>query len=278
MRRGAAIKFAFNFRSHGVNVGIETETAAQLRKVKQRLAKIFPGGFEEIAPEKVVYQFEINSGADKTIRCRRNEEVVTESRAADENFYEAVQREIRLTVAEFAVGKVFLHAGVVAWKNRAIVIPAISGSGKTTLVVELLKKGAVYYSDEYAVLNSDGWVEPFPKWLSIRGIKNAYTQVDRSVESLGAVAGQTAVPVGLILLAGFDEKKSSRKNWKPKVLSPGQAMMEILPHTLPIRNNPKFVLEVLNKSICHAIIVKTIRGEAEDFAQALLNYLEQTTT
>lgn len=276
MRDGAAKKHRFDFQAYGVNVGIETETARQLLQVKRQLERIFPGGFAEIPSSRVAHQFAIKSAANNAMQCRRNDEIVFEA-ADDENFYEAVQREIRLTVAEFAVGKVFLHAGVVAWKNRAIVIPAISRSGKTTLVVELLKLGAVYYSDEYAVLDRAGWVEPFPKWLSIRGIKDDFAQVDRPVESFGAVAGEQAVPIGLVLIARFDLKKKNPKFWKPKVLSAGQGIMEILPHTLPIRNDPKYVLEVLNKSISRAIIVKTIRGEAENFAQTLLNYFESPT-
>jgi len=48
---------------------------------------------------------------------------------------------------------VFVHAGVVAWRGRAIVLPGYSRAGKSTLVAELLKLGATYYSDEYAVLD-----------------------------------------------------------------------------------------------------------------------------
>ena len=59
---------------------------------------------------------------------------------------------IRLLIAEHALGFVFMHAGVVAWIDKILIFPADSYSGKTTLVHEFVKKGAVYYSDEYAVL------------------------------------------------------------------------------------------------------------------------------
>jgi hypothetical protein len=98
--------------------------------------------------------------------------------------FEHFERRVRLTVAEFAIGKVFLHAGVVAWNNRALIIPAKSFQGKTTLVAELVKKGAVYYSDEYAVLDEDGLVHPFPKKLSMRGIIDDYQQIDVPVEKI----------------------------------------------------------------------------------------------
>ncbi len=65
---------------------------------------------------------------------------------------------LKLYVAEHARGQVFIHAGVVEWKGKAIVIPGRSHAGKTTLVAELLRAGATYYSDEFAVLESDGRV------------------------------------------------------------------------------------------------------------------------
>lgn len=58
----------------------------------------------------------------------------------------------QLTVATLAKGLVFVHAGVVGWRNRAIVIPRRSLSGKSTLVLALVEAGADYYPDEYAML------------------------------------------------------------------------------------------------------------------------------
>src|SRR5207244_3989987 len=65
---------------------------------------------------------------------------------------DAFESHLQLTVAEHARRRVFVHAGVVGWKDRAILIPGLSHSGKTTLVERLIRAGATYYSDEYAVL------------------------------------------------------------------------------------------------------------------------------
>src|SRR6201989_340392 len=61
-----------------------------------------------------------------------------------------LESDLRLYVAERARRRVFVHAGAVGWRGRAILIPGRSFSGKTTLVAELVKAGAKYYSDEYA--------------------------------------------------------------------------------------------------------------------------------
>ena len=64
-------------------------------------------------------------------------------------------------VANYAPDRVFVHAGVVAWRGRALVLPGTSFAGKTTLVAELVRAGAIYYSDEYAVLDEQGRVHPY---------------------------------------------------------------------------------------------------------------------
>src|SRR5919198_2175039 len=84
-----------------------------------------------------------------------------------EEALEALESDLRLSVAAAARRRVFVHAGVVGWRGRAIVLPGRSCSGKTTLVAELLRAGATYLSDEFAVIDGRGRVHPFAKPLSI---------------------------------------------------------------------------------------------------------------
>jgi hypothetical protein len=66
-------------------------------------------------------------------------------------------------VAENARRWIFVHAGVVAWRGQAIVIPGATQSGKTSLVAALVRAGAEYFSDEYAVFDARGRVHPLPR-------------------------------------------------------------------------------------------------------------------
>ena len=82
----------------------------------------------------------------------------------------------QLTLATLAKELVFVHAGVVGWRNRALVIPGRSFSGKSTLVMALVEAGADYYSDEYAIFDLEGKVHPYwrlPKLRSASGHKVA---------------------------------------------------------------------------------------------------------
>lgn len=275
-RRNFFNEGVIKFQAYGVKIGVKAEKKSYLEAVFPLLKKIYTAGLETVAGREIEYQFYIRRVKGKGFELYRNDELVLENQNR-EIFFDAVESSIRVTIAEYARAKVFLHAGVVGWKGRAIIIPGRSYAGKTTLVAELVKKGAVYYSDEYAVLDAEGNVQPFPKWLSLRGIINSHTQLDCSVESLGGVAGRATIPAGMVLMMRYDESAEVTSGWQPERLSRGQGIMEILPHTLPIRNQPEFVLQVLNKLTARAIIIKTIRGEAKEFAAVLLNYFEHKT-
>jgi hypothetical protein len=106
--------------------------------------------------------------------------------------------------------------------------------------------------------------------LSIRGLKDDYRQTDCPVESLGGIKGEKPLPVGMVLITEYEQGA----DWKPQILSEGLGVMEMLSHTIPIRYNPKFSLKVLNKTANRAIIVKTKRGEAKEFALKLLSFFE----
>lgn len=62
-----------------------------------------------------------------------------------------------------------IHAGVVTYNDQAVVIVADSMHGKTTTVLELVRRGFRFLSDEMAALSrSDRQVHPFPRSLRIR--------------------------------------------------------------------------------------------------------------
>jgi hypothetical protein len=62
-----------------------------------------------------------------------------------------------------------IHAGVVSNGRAGIVLAADGGHGKTTLILELIRRGWKFLSDEMAALGrADGRVHPFPRSLRIR--------------------------------------------------------------------------------------------------------------
>jgi hypothetical protein len=186
-----------------------------------------------------------------------------------EVLFEAFEASLRLGVAAAARRRVFVHAGVVGWRGRAIVLPGRSGSGKTTLVAALLRAGASYYSDEFAVIDDQGRVHAFAKPLSIRGGNQAGR---RSAEELGSVVGTRPLPIGLIAFSHY----RAEGRWRPVPLSPGAGLLALVPHTVPLRRRPQASLAALRKAVEGARLLRSSRGEAEGIAIELLREADPT--
>jgi serine kinase of HPr protein (carbohydrate metabolism regulator) len=185
--------------------------------------------------------------------------------------FAVLESEIRQCVAAGAERRTFVHAGVVGWRGRAIVVPGRSRSGKTTLVAELVKAGALYLSDEFAVLDGRGRVHPFAKPLSIRGAGGCDVHVQsRRAEDLGGACATRPLPVGLVVLAEHRPGAA----WRPQRLTTGQAVLEMLGHTVPVRLRPEASLVALERAVARATVLKGERGEAREVAGLLLRCVE----
>ena len=267
------------FKSFGVEITISTNDRSLYNILEKIVRVILPNEFVETNLEISVHNFYIEKTADDLYRLYKEKDTDREYFVFEtdntEMLFGLLDTELRITVAEFASKKVFIHAGAVGYKGFGIIIPGKSFIGKTTLVAGLIKAGAEYYSDEYAVLDEEGYLHPFHKKLSMRGIIDDFTQTDISYREFGAEAGHQPLPVGLILLAEYQAGKTDGGEIKPEVISKGKGMLEIIAHTIPIRFNPKFTLRVLNKTVNRAIIAKYVRGDADVFATLLLNYFEK---
>jgi hypothetical protein len=178
---------------------------------------------------------------------------------------EAFESDLRLYVAERARHRVFVHAGVVAWRGRAIVIPGRSFSGKSSLVAALVRAGATYYSDEYAVFDARGRVHPFPAALSLRG-GDGERPTRHAAETLGDGPGTRPLPVGLVAVSQYREGG----RWRPRRLTAGQGVLALLANTVPARERPAAALATLQRALVAAPVLKGIRGEASEVADVLL--------
>jgi len=177
---------------------------------------------------------------------------------------------LRRTVAELAPRRVFVHAGVVAHRGRAIVIPGPTMSGKSTLVSELLRHGAIYYSDEYAVLDADGMVYPFPKPVSLRA-PVSFDSIDFEAEYFGASSGNAPLPIGLVVVTHYQVGA----RWRPRTLSHGQGALTLMAHAIAARRDPRRVMASLLRAVAGAIMLKGVRGEAFDLSKQMLEIMER---
>jgi hypothetical protein len=182
---------------------------------------------------------------------------------------EAFDNAINLNVSQRAMPYVFVHAGAVAWNGIAIVIPGSSRSGKSTLVSAFLRAGASYLSDEFAIFDRTGKVHPYPRAISIRSEPDAKTKL--LPEHFGAELSTGPLPVGVVITTHFQQ--SSR--WKPRRLSPGQAVLALLANGMSAQQRPPQNMQVLSAALSDAILLGGIRGEADDAVTQILNELQK---
>jgi hypothetical protein len=176
----------------------------------------------------------------------------------------ALQNELEMFVVEQARRRVFLHAGVVGWGGKAIVMPGDTQTGKTTLVAALVRAGATYYSDEYAVLDPHGRVHPYPKALSIRKRDG---EIDETpIEVLGGRAGSKPLTVGTVLVTRYQAGRS----WRPRTLSSGRAALRLMSYTYSARFAPERTMAALLQVAERARTLAGARGDANEVAAAIL--------
>jgi hypothetical protein len=172
---------------------------------------------------------------------------------------------LQFVVSLQAKNRLFVHAGVVAWENRAILIPGKSFSGKTTLVDALVRAGATYYSDEYAVLDKHGRVRAYPTPMALREGRSVRSQkARRHVNPNGRLR---PLRIGMVVVSSYKDGST----WRPRLLSPSRALLALLANTVTARVHPEVALPTLAKTLDGVPVLEGKRGEAEDVAKDLLS-------
>lgn len=260
----------FSFTCYGIRFGVRVSDPALLPMLRKRL----PAG-ATASDAKVVdrYFSVILGGSEGNSRVRRYNIVYVDhvrfARSHDlDDILHSFETAVRLSAAELARNRVFIHAGAVGWNGKAIVLPGKSFVGKTNLVMELVKAGATYYSDEFAVLDSMGRVHPYLKPLSLRE-NGSGRQRNVPVEEIGGRPGRKPLPVGLVVMSAY--KPGAR--WRPLTLSPGNGALALLSNTVSARRTPERVLATLERMVSMAPVIEGKRGEATVAAQAILESL-----
>lgn len=144
-------------------------------------------------------------------------------------------------------------------------MPGDNETGKSTLTAALVRAGASFFSDEFAVLDRRGRVHPYPLPLRLRE-KGRIRSREITVEELGGTPASRPLPVGLILSLRYDPDGPGRL----QALTPGRGAMELLVNATQARRRPARVVEAVGKAAENAAVLKGRRGEAEDVATEVL--------
>ncbi len=252
------------FVAYGTLFGLRATTTA----LATQACAALPIGWHpapDVAPAGIIWYDldEVERGDGYALSCDR-EPLGTYRTPVD--LISAFAQHAELLMAERATTHLFVHAGVVSWQGQAILIPGRSFSGKTTLVKALLDAGAVYYSDEFAILDPHGLVHPYPRPLAVR-TPDGQPLPPIPVEALGGRSGRDPLPVGLIVVTHY----APSAQWQPQLITPGQALLAVMDNTVAARRSPAHSMPILRQVVMHASAVQSPRGESSATAALIIS-------
>jgi hypothetical protein len=251
------------FEAFGVRAMVSASRAEDL----ERMSAVLPPGWRPCPATSARKHFALVRDASGAYGLTRDGQPLYSGFEREFAFI-LLEAELRADVALRSPDAIFVHAGVVAHRGQAVLIPGKSFSGKTTLVAAMVRAGSVYYSDEFALLDADGLVHPYAKPLSLRD--EDHVQTEHGVESLGGVAGEAPLPVGAVIVTTY----RPGAEWRPARLSPGEGALALLSHTVPAQERPAEAMRAVTRAVDGAMVLRGERGDAEALVPRLLAELE----
>lgn len=180
-----------------------------------------------------------------------------------------LESRVHLQVAALTDQAVFVHAGVVAWEGRALILPGPSHSGKSSLVASLLAAGGKYYSDEYAVIDLEGRIHPFPRPLRLR---DAIEKELSAGQIAARVRGEILEPLQPAWILNLRYRPDGV--WDPKELTPGQTLLALLENTVAVRRQSELTLRTLGLAVESTIGWQSERGEADNATREIVRLID----
>jgi hypothetical protein len=184
--------------------------------------------------------------------------------ATEEHVFTWLCQDVDSTVAQRSRQMLFVHAGVVGWRGMAIVIAGRSHTGKSTLVAELVGRGAVYYSDEFAVLDDMGMVHPYRRPLVLRG----ETRPPPDLRLMRAEA--PPLLIGLVVSGPHQPGVT----WRPTVVRGARAVLPLIDGTVQGREESARMLRIAAGVAPGVVTLQGPRPEATDVAAELLDLVD----
>jgi len=111
-------------------------------------------------------------------------------------------------------------------------------------------------------------VHRFARPLQLRTDGGVANRVEVGVGSPGEAG--SPLPVEVVAVTRYE----AGRRFRPRALSPGRGLLELLSHTVPARRRPRAALSVLQRVVVRGRVIKSARGEADETAPHLLRLAE----
>jgi hypothetical protein len=162
-----------------------------------------------------------------------------------------------------------VHAGAVLWGERALLLPGGTHAGKSSLVAELLRRGATYLSDEYALIDSNGLVHAYPRPLLLRNGRPE--QVPMLPGECDASVAEVPAPVGWILSLQY----LPGCTWSVAPITQSEALLTLLRNTPHILAESPDMMRLFEHAVAGATCYSGRRNEAADAVDQILQLVDR---
>ncbi len=194
----------------------------------------------------------------------------------------ALNHELLMAVLERRSELYHVHAAVVEWRGRAVVLPGLSRAGKSTLALALVLEGARFLSDELLAFDPGRAVaRAFPRALKIRDECAGYfPELARSFqgtgegrfvpfEALGACVACPEAPVGAVVVPRW----SGGAPLSLEPLTRGAALLALAEASLNFGTHRARSIDRLEELVRDARASSLVWREPREAARALLGEL-----
>jgi hypothetical protein len=156
-----------------------------------------------------------------------------------------------------------VHAGAVLWGGRALLLPGGTHAGKSSLVVEFLRRGAEYFSDEYALIDAEGRVHPYPRPLMVRN--GSLEQRPTLASDYNAVVSAGPARVGWI----FSLKYVGGDDLTVAEVPQSVALLDLLRNTPHVLADSPEIVDGFQRAVEGAACYAGIRGDVFHAAERM---------
>jgi hypothetical protein len=250
------------FSSFGVPVSI-----AYPRELEHHLPAVLPPARTRAPATAVPKRYHLGRRGERLLRAWEDDDGYVAEGDDPAFVLDILDSFIREHIACEAPDHVFVHAGAVAIEGSAVLFPGASFSGKSTLVAALVRAGATYMSDEFAVLDAAGRAIAYPRPISIRVPGSESLELDP--KGLGPVDAGDPLPVAAVVVTEFRPDGV----WKPQRLSPGTGGMRMFANTITAAKRPEQSLSAISRAVENAVVLESTRGDADELAPRLRDEL-----
>ena len=256
---------SFSLTACGLVITVLSECEDTLRNINKYLLPWLPRHGSRPASEDLLFAV-TNSASTGCFQLVLNGSGVHDD-APEQQVFSTLQRIVDAAIIRRVNGRAFIHAAVVVYRGAGVLLSGSSRSGKTTLAAELIARGAQYASDEFAVVDEQGIVYPWPRPLMVRRPNAGPHPVLAS--ELGAQVRRTPVRASWI----FFLRHTNTAAVHVRSLSRAETVMRLLQNTPNVlQENPGILRNFL--SVCRdGNGFEGVRGEAPNAAEQLLRFI-----